>query len=74
MVLTNDGTNHIVETNGLEDVNVANKDRAAKLWCEYTTVLTGKPWDYVKVLQTEYNNLQATLFSDLLVLGGRQLL
>ena len=36
--------------------------------------LTGKPWDYVKVLQTEYNNLQATQFSDLLVLGGRQLL
>lgn len=74
MVLTNDGTNHIVETNGLEDVNVANKDRAAQLWCENTSRLTGKPWDYVNVLQTEYNNLQATLFSDLLVLGGRQLL
>jgi hypothetical protein len=74
VVLTNDGTNHIVETNGLEDVNVANKDRAAQLWCENTSRLTGKPWDYVNVLQTEYNNLQATLFSDLLVLGGRQLL
>jgi type III restriction enzyme len=74
VVLTNDGRNHIVETKGLEDVNVANKDRAAKLWCENTSRLTGKPWNYVKVLQTEYNNLQATQFSDLLVLGGRQLL
>ena len=71
VVLTNDGTHHIVETKGLEDVNVANKDRAAKLWCENTTRLTGKPWDYVKVLQTEYKNLQATQFADLLVLAGR---
>src|SRR5208283_4118686 len=46
VVLTNDGTHHIVETKGLEDVNVANKDRAAQLWCENTTKLTGKPWAY----------------------------
>jgi type III restriction enzyme len=74
VVLTNDGTHHLVETKGLEDVNVANKDRAAKLWCENTTRLTGKPWDYVKVLQTEYKSLQAAQFADLLVLAGRQLL
>jgi type III restriction enzyme len=74
VVLINDGTNYIVETKGLVDVNVVNKDRAAKLWCENTTLLTGKPWAYLKVLQTEWNNLQATEFSDLLVLGGRQLL
>jgi type III restriction enzyme len=73
-VLTNDGAHHIVETKGLEDVNVANKDRAAKLWCENTTRLTGKPWEYAKLLQTEYKNLQATQFADLLVLGGRHLL
>ena len=29
VVLTNDGTHYIAETKGLEDVNVANKDRAA---------------------------------------------
>ena len=74
VVLTNDGTHHIVETKGLEDVNVANKDRAAQLWCENTTKLTGKPWAYLKVLQTEYNNLQPAQFSDLLVLCERQLL
>jgi hypothetical protein len=54
-----------------QDVNVANKDRAAKLRCENTTRLTGKPWDYVKVLQTEHNNLQARQFANLLALGGR---
>ena len=52
VVLTRDGIHYIVETKGLEDVNVANKDRAAHLWCENTTRLTGKPWAYVKVLQT----------------------
>jgi type III restriction enzyme len=67
VALTNDGTHHLVETKGLEDVNVANKDRAARLWCENTTRLTGKPWDYVKVLQTQFNSLQATQFADLLV-------
>jgi type III restriction enzyme len=56
VVLTNDGTHYIVETKGLEDTNVPNKDRAARLWCENTTRLTGKPWAYVKVLQ---NCLQA---------------
>ena len=35
--LTSDGTHYIVETKGLEDINVANKDRAAQLWCENTT-------------------------------------
>src|SRR5213078_4660724 len=46
VALTKDGTHHIVETKGLEDVNVANKDRAAKLWCENTTRLTSQPWQY----------------------------
>jgi type III restriction enzyme len=73
VVLTTDGKHHIVETKGLEDVNVANKDRAAKLWCENTARLTGKPWDYVKVLQTEYKSLQASQFADLLVLERPQL-
>jgi hypothetical protein len=57
----------------MEDVNVVNKDRAAKLWCENTTRLTGKSWDYLKVLQTEFIRLQPTSFSDLLVLKPSQL-
>jgi type III restriction enzyme len=68
VALTKDGTHYILETKGLEDVNVANKDRAAKLWCENTTRLTGKPWDYLKILQSEFTRLQPTSFADLLVL------
>jgi hypothetical protein len=33
----------------------------------------GKPWDYLKVLQTEFTRLQPTSFSDLLVLKPSQL-
>ena len=74
VVLTKDATHYIAETKGLEDVNVADKDRAAHLWCENTTQLTGKPWAYVKVLQTAYKQLQPTRFEDLLVLEQKRLL
>jgi hypothetical protein len=73
VALTKDGTHYILETKGLEDVNVVNKDRAAILWCENTTRLTAKPWEYLKVLQTEFTRLQPTSFADLLVLRPHQL-
>ena len=72
--LASDGVHYIVETKGLEDTNVANKDRAAQLWCENVTRLTGEPWAYLKVLQTAYKQLQPTEFEDLLVLDQDKLL
>ena len=69
---TSDGLHYIVETKGLEDINVVNKDRAAHLWCENASKLTGKPWAYLKVRQTAYNGLQPTSFTDLLVLQPQQ--
>jgi len=41
VAVTADGLQYIVETKGLEDVNVVNKDRAAHLWCENASALTG---------------------------------
>jgi hypothetical protein len=41
------------------------------LWCENATALTGEPWAYLKVKQTEYDRLQPTRFADLEVLAGR---
>jgi hypothetical protein len=74
VVLTSDGTHYIVETKGLEDTNVVNKDRAAQLWCENTTKLSGQPWAYLKVLQTAYKQLQPSQFEDLIVLKQKKLL
>jgi type III restriction enzyme len=68
VAVTRDEMHYLIETKGLEDVNVANKDRAAQLWCENATLLTGKPWAYIKVQQAEYNSLQPALFADVLVL------
>ena len=67
VVVTDTGAHWLVETKGREDVDVANKDRAAKLWTENATRLTGTAWDYVKVPQKEYEKLNADEFSDLYV-------
>ena len=72
VAVTDDGTHYLIETKGLEDVNVANKQRAAELWCENATLLTGTAWRYVMVPQAEYEHLQATEFGDILVLGRGQ--
>nr|MBA2449786.1 hypothetical protein [Chloroflexota bacterium] len=64
-----DGSHHLVETKGREDVDVAHKDRAAQIWCENATMLTDTTWQYLKVPQGEFAKLQPTAFSDVLVLG-----
>lgn len=55
----------IVETKGQESLEVQYKDRAARLWCENATTLTGQQWRYVKVPQKKYEKLQPIEFSDL---------
>ena len=56
----------LVETKGQESLEVAFKDRAAQLWCENATKLTGEQWRYVKVPQKQYQLLQPVEFYDLL--------
>jgi type III restriction enzyme len=55
----------LVETKGQESLEVAFKDRAARMWCENATTLTGEQWRYVKVPQKEYMKLQPVEFCDL---------
>ncbi|HLK55290.1 MAG TPA: hypothetical protein VKU00_01920, partial [Chthonomonadaceae bacterium] len=57
----------LIETKGREDLDVAHKDRAAGIWCENATLLTGTPWQYLKVPQSEFDKLQPTGYADLLV-------
>jgi len=52
---------------------VANKDRAALLWCENATRLTGTEWNYLKALQKEFEKLQADEFADLTILKAPSL-
>ncbi len=73
MVVCDDGSYHLVETKGREDVDVANKDRAATLWCENATRFAGSVWQYVKVPQKEYEKLQPDEFADLAVFEQKTL-
>jgi len=68
VAVTTDGIHHLVETKGRQDIDVKHKDRAAKLWCENATVLTGTEWVYRKVLQKEFEKLQPSDFEDLIAL------
>ena len=69
VAVTADNESHLIETKGLEDVNVACKDRAAKVWCENASKLTGKPWSYLKVPQAEYNRLKPSRFAEVVFLA-----
>jgi type III restriction enzyme len=66
------GDSYLIETKGREDPDVPHKDRAAKLWCEYVTALTGKQWKYLKVPQQDFIKLQPSDFSDLAVFSCEQ--
>jgi type III restriction enzyme len=68
VAVTTDGKRYLLETKGREDVDVAYKDRAATLWCENATRLTGDRWDYVKVPEKECKDLQPASFAELLAL------
>ncbi len=66
--ILSDGEYRLIETKGREDTDVVHKDRAARLWCENASHLTGKAWRYLKVLQVPFEKLQPTQFADLAAL------
>lgn len=68
VAVTTDGVHHLIETKGQENVDVAHKDRAARLWCENASLLSGTPWVYHKVPQKEFESLQPDDFEDLIAL------
>lgn len=61
-----DGTHYLIETKGREDVSVEHKDRAAALWCDNATRLTGRRWRYVKVREGDFKEMGPARFGELL--------
>ena len=70
VAVLNDGTHWLIETKGREDIDVAHKDRAARIWSENATLLTNTTWGYLKVPQGEFAKLQPGDFSELAVALG----
>jgi type III restriction enzyme len=68
VAIASNGVHYLLETKGREDIDVANKERAAHLWCENATRLTETEWQYVIVRQTEFETLQPTEFAEVLAL------
>jgi type III restriction enzyme len=64
VVVSTSDEHYIIETKGREDIDVAHKDQAARLWCDSATLLAGTPWRYIKVPQAEFNKLQPTELSE----------
>jgi hypothetical protein len=69
VAVTTDGTHHLIETKGREDIDVKHKDRAAQLWRENASQLTGMAWAYQIVHQQEFAQLRPDEFSDLVALA-----
>ena len=66
IAITADKTNWIIETKGREDIEVRLKDNAAINWCKTASELTGEKWNYLKVLQKDFEGMHADNFEELL--------
>ena len=62
------GMHWLLETKGMESEETKFKDYAATIWCENATKLTGAKWEYKKVPQQKFEELQPEKLSDLKVL------
>jgi type III restriction enzyme len=60
----------LIETKGMESVEVGHKDLAAANWCENASALTKTRWKYVKVPQKAFEVLQPARMADLAALGA----
>ena len=49
---------YVVETKGLESLEVPRKDQRMARWCHDATELTGEDWQYVKVTETLFDSGQ----------------
>ncbi len=65
IVHTREGDMFLVETKGIEDIEVPIKDDRARKWCRDATDLTGETWYYVKVPYSIFQSSTATTFGGL---------
>ncbi|TSC79990.1 MAG: type III restriction enzyme [Parcubacteria group bacterium Gr01-1014_29] len=61
----------VVETKGLEDLEVARKDERMKWWCKDASKLTGQNWRYLKVLEDDFKKYQFKDFENIVSFLGK---
>jgi type III restriction enzyme len=60
---------HLMETKGAGwdvQATVATKDSTARQWCQNVSELTGQPWQFSKILETDFDRFRTLPFSQLL--------
>ncbi len=65
VVRCGDGCMYVVETKGLEDLEVPQKDARMDRWCEDASALTGQTWRYLKVPEGMFRAYPVRRFGDL---------
>jgi type III restriction enzyme len=59
------GEKWLVETKGVEDVEIARRDARAMQWCRDASAIAGAAWQYVKVPYDLFQASTAAIFSEL---------
>ncbi|MCP9485909.1 MAG: DEAD/DEAH box helicase family protein [Gaiellaceae bacterium MAG52_C11] len=65
VVQLKDDTCLVLETKGMEDLDVALKDRRARRWCRDASRLSGRSWSYRKVPQAAFDQFTGESVSTL---------
>ena len=65
LALTNDKQHLVIETKGREDIDVANKDRRIRAWCQDATNLTKNRWSFIRVDQEGFEKFRFKSLSEL---------
>ena len=65
VILTKKNEHLIVETKGIEDVNVEHKDKRIKLWCEDAINLIKSKWAFIRVDQEDFEKYRFNSIKEL---------
>ncbi len=68
-VIKSHNCHYLMETKGTgwdDQITVTAKDAAARHWCQKVSELTGHPWQFVKLLQTDFERFRTLPFAELL--------
>lgn len=55
----------VIETKGLEDLEVAKKDARMEQWCKDASKITEQTWRYFKIMEDDFNRYQFSDFKSL---------
>jgi len=65
IVVTRNNEFYLVETKGLVDIEVANKEKRAKQWCKDVSKITKQRWNYVRINQKLFDEYIYSSFEEL---------